>query len=80
MSYWFRPKHYGYGATPNTWQGWLMTLAFVGLLAGILEFVGPARPLAIAAAVILAVLFIWITWKKTDGAWRWRWGSREKER
>ena len=26
MSYWFRPKRYGYGATPITWQGWLLTV------------------------------------------------------
>jgi hypothetical protein len=26
---WFRPKTFGYGATPITWQGWLATLLFV---------------------------------------------------
>ena len=36
MSSWFRPKRYGYGATPCTWQGWLLTLAFVAVLAGIM--------------------------------------------
>ncbi len=24
--YWFRQKSFGYGATPNTWQGWTLTL------------------------------------------------------
>jgi hypothetical protein len=23
--YWFKPKRYGYGATPVTWQGWAVT-------------------------------------------------------
>ena len=23
-TYWFRPKRYGYGATPVTWQGWVL--------------------------------------------------------
>jgi hypothetical protein len=27
--YWFRPKRYGYGATPITWEGWVFTLAIV---------------------------------------------------
>jgi hypothetical protein len=27
--YWFKPKRYGYGATPVTWQGWCATAAFV---------------------------------------------------
>ncbi len=86
MSYWFRPKRYGYGATPNTWQGWLLLVAFVVLTAGImaaLEFGigGPAaHQIAIAAVMILAALFTWIVWKKTDGPWRWRWGSGQEER
>ncbi len=86
MSYWFRPKRYGFGATPTTWQGWLLTLGFVALLIAIvqaLEFgmAGPeAHLLGIAAAIILALLFTWIAWKKTDGAWRWRWGSDREER
>ena len=24
--YWFRPKRFGYGAVPATWQGWAATL------------------------------------------------------
>ena len=27
--YWFKPKRYGYGATPVTWQGWAVTLGTV---------------------------------------------------
>jgi hypothetical protein len=27
--YWFRPKSLGYGAAPETWEGWLLTLASV---------------------------------------------------
>ena len=27
--YWFKPKRYGYGATPMTWQGWAVTIAAV---------------------------------------------------
>ena len=23
--YWFKPKRYGYGATPVTWQGWMVS-------------------------------------------------------
>jgi hypothetical protein len=25
---WFGPKRYGIGVRPQTWQGWLVTLAF----------------------------------------------------
>jgi len=78
MSHWFRPKRYGYGATPNTWQGWLVTLGFVALLAAIMSLVGAGGgAVLLAATAILTALFIWIVWKKTDGAWRWRWGSKD---
>jgi hypothetical protein len=86
MNYWFRPKRYGYGATPITWQGWLLTLLFVALLAGIMKMLqsglagGAAHLIALVATVAATALFIWISWKKTDGAWRWRWGSDEAKR
>jgi hypothetical protein len=86
MSYWFRPKRYGYGATPNTWQGWLFTFGFVALIAvvsvllepGQIASSGVGRLIGLAAAALATALFVWITWKKTDGAWHWRWGSRER--
>ena len=30
--YWFRPKCFGYGFCPISWEGWLATLVLVGLL------------------------------------------------
>jgi len=27
--YWFRPKLFGWGWTPATWQGWFVTLLFL---------------------------------------------------
>jgi len=86
LSSWFRPKRYGYGATPRTWQGWLLTIAFVALLGGIAATLeashsgAEARLIALAAAAGATVLFVWISWKKTDGPWRWRWGPDRDER
>lgn len=86
MSSWFRPKRYGYGATPSTWQGWLLTVAFVALLAGIAATLeashsgAEARLIALTAAAGATVLFVWISWKKTDGPWRWRWGPDGEKR
>ncbi len=31
---WFKRKKIGFGYSPQTWQGWLCTFAFAGLLAG----------------------------------------------
>jgi hypothetical protein len=84
VSYWFRPKRYGYGATPANWKGWLAVFAFVAVIAAIASLnetlYGPGvRSFVLAATVVATLLFLWVTWKKTDGAWRWRWGPDEKE-
>lgn len=75
MSYWFRPKYYGYGATPSNWKGWIATLALVVALLAV--NVSPLPTLIRGLLGVIALgLFAWIAWKKTDGPWRWRWGSR----
>jgi len=85
MTYWFKPKRYGWGATPANWRGWLATFGFVviayAFFAGIVAYrseltVGAVIAWA-AGFVAVELLFIWIAWKKTDGAWRWRWGSKD---
>jgi hypothetical protein len=80
--YWFKPKRYGYGATPVTWQGWAVTLATVVAMVGVnlgLRLT-EAHHWTLAAILVfdvlaLAVLFI-VCRRKTAGEWRWRWGDR----
>jgi hypothetical protein len=85
MTYWFKPKRYGWGATPANWKGWLATFGFIAIvyafLAGVVAF---RSELSVGTVIAWAIgfvaaefIFIWIAWKKTDGAWRWRWGSGE---
>jgi hypothetical protein len=80
--YWFKPKRYGYGATPVTWQGWAVTLGTVAIMVAVSLFLRLTEPheWALAAmfgfdALALVVLFI-VCRRKTEGEWRWRWGSR----
>jgi hypothetical protein len=82
-TYWFRPRRYGYGAAPTTWQGWAAIIAFP-LVCGAVAFalVGLLHP---ALAIIIFVIFmaaatfgfIAFARKKTDGVWRWNWGDRK---
>ncbi len=82
--YWFRPKRYGYGATPVTWQGWALTLAASGLVVGSImlmkllvdrtNFVAWMIWAAFIAAVV--VWFVRLCRERTDGEWHWRWGNR----
>jgi hypothetical protein len=81
--YWFRPKSFGYGATPITWEGWAVTLASAAITVGsILAIViseGRQWPdrralqvvclLLIVATIIASVV---VSRAKTDGEWRWR--------
>ena len=82
MTYWFKPKRYGYGVRPANPKGWMVVIGFMVIVAAFLAALLMRDSLSVqliatlAAAFIAAeVAFIWIAWKKTDGAWRWRWGS-----
>ncbi len=80
--YWFKPKRYGYGAVPWTWESWLSTLGCALLVILDLRFV-PGQfldPLTggLAATLIMMVIlaaFIWLARVKTEGGWRWRSGE-----
>jgi hypothetical protein len=77
--YWFRQKTFGYGATPNTWQGWVVTIVSALAVFGVI-LSGPAiRDNILRAAWIILGLFVivlvtvTVTHRKTEGGWRWRW-------
>ncbi|SFK26944.1 hypothetical protein SAMN03159338_3776 [Sphingomonas sp. NFR04] len=70
--FWFKPKAFGYGATPATWQGWLVVALFVLLTGLTVRFAMPRHPLFLTLLVPLTLALIWISWAKTDGGWRWR--------
>ena len=80
--FWFKPKRYGYGATPVTWQGWAVTLGTVlAMVAVSLSLRLTAKGLwALVAlfvfdAAAVSVLGI-VSYRKTEGGWRWHWGDR----
>jgi hypothetical protein len=73
--YWFRPKRFGLGAVPATWQGWLVTLAFVGVAALIGNLAAHRDHLWTLLLLPLTIGFLWLVAIKTDGDWRFRWGS-----
>jgi hypothetical protein len=81
---WFKNKTYGYGLTPSTWQGWLVTLIYVSLLLAYFIKVdrGQESDLAslIAYSPIFAVLtlaFVFLA-RWTGEPMEWRWGRKSK--
>jgi len=75
---WFAPKRYGYGTgIPISWQGWVLTIGYILMAAG-LAFALARRPLVLIAAIILpTVAFLVVSAKTTRGGWRWRWGEKD---
>jgi hypothetical protein len=79
--YWFRQKRFGYGATPNTWQGWLFMVAGASLAVGVIFAADFMRDnamrfwlIAIGLPLVL-IPTVLVTHAKTEGGWRWRSGS-----
>jgi O-antigen/teichoic acid export membrane protein len=81
-TYWFRPKRYGYGATPISWEGWaVMAVGVVVIAASTLMLVRHTALdqwfwVAIVVDVVTIVALLAVSRRKTDGEWRWRWGDQ----
>jgi hypothetical protein len=84
--YWFKPKRYGLGARPVTWQGWAVSYAYLGLVLSLFWCFVAARAGEVSTGVLLlwfllvgiaTLLFMRFARSKTEGEWRWRWGGRE---
>ncbi len=81
--YWFRPKNYGYGATPVTWEGWAVTIAAAAVVAGsvvVLELLVDRTDFTVwmVWALFIAAATWWFVQfcrRRTDGEWQWRWGD-----
>ena len=83
---WFRPKQFGYGASPASWQGWAATALFVAAFLADLRlvpelFADPVRGQAasVIGALILLGGLMWVIHVTGRGVWRWRWGD-DKDR
>lgn len=80
---WFKRKLYGWGWTPVTWQGWLVTFIYIALLilfAMTIDENSPAREVVftfILPATLLTLTFLRIAYKKGERP-AWQWGRGEK--
>ena len=79
--YWFKPRGFGYGATPTTWEGWAVVAGFIIYLLSLsflLTKEGNSNTyLLLLFAGIIAVFLI--SKNKTDGEWEWNWGGKKKK-
>jgi hypothetical protein len=77
VRYWFSAKRYGWGwGLPITWEGWIVLLGFIGLVAfGAVILPPRPSPIGFLAYIgVLSVLLIAICWWKGEPP-KWRWGG-----
>jgi hypothetical protein len=86
--HWFRPKVFGYGASPTTWEGWAVVVAYCAVVAVVtLMVVIASEPGRVSVGTFWMLWALWfvvvgvstvvlavVSKRKTDGEWRWRWG------
>ena len=78
--YWLRAKWYGWGWTPATWQGWLVTLIYVVLIIFFSSTIDENSPrkevilMCVLPTILLTASFIGIAYKKGEKP-KWNWGK-----
>lgn len=85
--YWFKPKTYGYGVQPSSWEGVLATFGLIGALMLIAaengffsENVTEKNTLIfLIETAIITSLFLYAVRNKVEGKLGWRWGKRRKK-
>ncbi len=83
MAAWFKPKRYGFGASPSSWQGWALTVVYIIAVAAAGMTLMPndaSEPRVLpflAITLVLTILFVGIAWRTTEGGWHWRWGKKD---
>jgi hypothetical protein len=80
---WFKAKMYGWGWTPISWQGWIVMVVYLGVVAHYAITVPPQPSVSDLLAHIASnlrpptiVLIIICYWKGEKP--RWHWGIEEE--
>jgi len=85
--YWFRPKCFGYGFCPISWEGWFATLVLVGfvfLSAHVrLDFFTSEVEVKdgfsfLCDILIFSIIFTLVFRDKVRGGLQWRWSCEKK--
>jgi len=73
---WFKSKSFGWGWTPYSIEGWLVTISFIlAILYISIKYAKTNKALFIAYFISLIALLIFIAYKKGEKP-RWRWGNK----
>ncbi len=81
---WFKRKRYGWGWTPATWEGWVVIVGYIALVALFGATIdldsAPIEVLATFAlpVVLLTLTLIRICYRKGESP-RWQWGNEDND-
>lgn len=82
--YWFKPKKFGWGFVPISWEGWCLTLILIILLSiaaytnnikNSYDLNGKNGLRFILDIIIITFIFSFISKPKTKGKVKWHWGK-----
>lgn len=75
--YWFKPKTYGYGATPTSWEGWAVIAVFLAYLLYISTLITDGNTVEYISYLVAGIIvMIIISKKKMEGEMKWNWGKK----
>ena len=83
--YWFKRKVFGWGWTPATKEGWLLTVGYIILVIAFALTIDENSPpeevmfTLVLPFVFLTITFITIAYKKGEPP-RWVWGIKDAEK
>jgi len=75
---WFKQKSYGWGWTPVTWQGWVVTAVWAVLFFISIKTFDHEWLKNTLVIFVITALLIFICYKKGEKP-EWRWGDKKKK-
>ncbi len=74
---WFRVKRYGFGAgLPCSWEGWALLAGFLVVVVASGVVLTERNPMLHFGVVLASTaIVVVVSWRKSDGPWKWRWGQ-----
>ncbi len=78
---WFKAKRYGYGWYPSTWQGWLVSAAYIAAIFvtfgdfDMLPHTESDTRFTVIGLCIVYTLILLLICYRTGEKPRWRWGK-----
>ena len=70
MRPWFGPRRYGWGLTPVSWQGWVVTAAYVAAVFALAITLSTAQPWIFWTLLVLASVAYFLVAFLTRGSRR----------